>query len=95
MKRSVLALALAYTATVASAQPGPTTQSLTCDQARSIVASQGAVVLHTGSATYDRFVRDTSFCSRPNVAQPTTIRTADAALCALSVCRETTIENAQ
>ena len=65
---------------------------MTCNQVRGIVASQGAFVLHTGPTTYDRFVRDTSFCLRPNVAQVTSIRTADAAQCPVNVCRETTIE---
>ena len=70
MKRIALALALARTATAVSAQSGPTTQAMTCNQALSIVASQGAVVLHTGPTTYDQFVRDSSFCFWPNVAQP-------------------------
>ncbi len=92
MRRNLLTLILAQTVTMASAQSGPTTLAMSCNQVRRMVASQGAVVLHTGPTTYDRFVRDSSFCLRPNVAQVTWVRTADAAQCPVSVCRETTID---
>ncbi|HEX2554535.1 MAG TPA: hypothetical protein VHL98_12605 [Microvirga sp.] len=96
MKRLALTLLLVQAATAATAQSGPSTQALTCAQARGIVAVQGAVVLHTGPTTYDRFVRDSSFCPHPLTAQTAFARTADAAQCPVGgVCRDTTIENGQ
>jgi hypothetical protein len=67
---------------------------MTCVQARGIVASRGAAVLHTGPATYDRFVRDGSFCALQETARPAWVRTADAAHCPVGgVCRSVEIDN--
>lgn len=95
MKRLALALLLAHAA--AAAQPAPVvTQAMTCAEARGLVAAQGAAVLHTGPGTYDRFVRDSSFCPHPLTARTAFARTADAAQCPVGgVCRDTTIENGQ
>jgi hypothetical protein len=50
-------------------------------------------VLHTGPTTYDRFVRDSSFCPHPLTAQTAFVRTADAAHCPIGgLCQETTVE---
>ncbi len=97
MKRIILTLILAQATTAAAwAQSGPTTQAMTCEQARGIVAARGAVVLRTGPSTYDRYVRDSSFCPHPQTARAASIRTADTAQCAVGgVCRETTVENGQ
>ncbi len=60
------------------------------------MASQGAVVLRTSPTTYDRYVRDSSFCPHPQTARTAVVRTADAAQCPVGgVCRETTVENGQ
>ena len=96
MKRFALTLLLALAAPAALAQSGPTTLAMTCDQARSTVRNHGAVVLHTGPATYDRFVRDSSFCPHPLTAQSVFAPTADTPQCPIGgVCRDTRIENAQ
>ena len=96
VKRIALTLILAHTATAALAQSGPTTQAMTCAQARSIVASQGAVVLHTSPTTYDRFVRDGSFCGHPMMTRPAFVRTADVVQCPIGgVCRDPEIDNGQ
>ena len=96
MKRVVLVLALAHVASAASAQVGLTTQAMTCNQARSIVASQGAVVLRTSPTTYDRFVRDSSFCSWPERAETAFVQTADTAQCPVGgVCRDLAVDNGQ
>jgi hypothetical protein len=96
VKRLALTLLLALAAPAALAQSGPTTLAMTCDQARSTVLRQGAVVLHTGLATYDRFVRDSSFCPNPLTAQTAFVRTADTPQCPIGgVCRDTTVENGQ
>ncbi len=94
VKRLVLPLLLAAVASAAAAQSGPTTQAMTCAQARGIVASQGAVVLHTSPTTYDRFVRDSSFCPYPQTARTAFAQTVDAAQCPVGgVCRDLTIDN--
>src|SRR5215213_3907368 len=48
--------------TAAVAQNRPSTTAMTCRQAASLVYARGAIVLGTGGYTYDRFVRDRSFC---------------------------------
>lgn len=78
----------------AMAQSGPTTLSMTCAHARGIVTSQGAVVLHTGPTTYDRYVRDSSFCALQETGRPAWVRTADVALCPIGqVCRSIEMDN--
>ncbi|WP_336485247.1 hypothetical protein [Methylobacterium nigriterrae] len=61
MRPHLPALALILAATAVQAQR-PSTTALTCQQARSVVSRAGAIVLGTGGQTYDRFVRDRSFC---------------------------------
>lgn len=81
MKALLASLILASLSTGVMAQPYATTLNMTCAQARQLVASRGAVVLHTGPTTYDRYVRDSSFCSRPFTARPVWVRTADVVQC--------------
>jgi len=96
MKIVPVTLFLASLSTGAMAQTAATTLNLTCSQARQIVASQGAVVLRTGPATYDRYVRDPSFCGRSATTQPAWVRTADIAQCPVgAVCRSIEIDNGQ
>jgi hypothetical protein len=96
MKIAVLFLTLAGLSTSVMAQPATTTLSMTCDQARRIVAAQGAFVLHTSPTTYDRYVRDSSFCDRSSMVQPAWVRTADTAQCHIGgVCRSIEIDNGQ
>lgn len=47
----------------AFAQGRPSTLNMSCQQARSLVASRGAIVLSTGQFTYDRFVAHRGFCN--------------------------------
>jgi hypothetical protein len=61
MIRLAAVVALSLIATGAYAQRA-STLAMTCGQARGFVASRGAAVLGTGGYTYDRFVRDRSFC---------------------------------
>jgi hypothetical protein len=96
MKTVFASLVIAGMSTSALAQPTATTLNMTCDQARQIVASQGAVVLHTSPTTYDRYVRDSSFCAHSATAQPAWIRTADSAQCPVGgICRSVDIETGQ
>lgn len=94
MKAFLASLALAGMSTGALAQPAATTLNMSCDQARRIVASQGAVVLHTSPTTYDRYVRDPSFCGRSMTTRQAWVRTADVAQCPVgAVCRSIEIDN--
>jgi hypothetical protein len=94
MRPLLVSIAIAGFATGASAQSGSTTLAMTCAQARGIVASQGAAVLRTGPATYDRYVRDGSFCALQEMARPAWVRTADVAQCPVGgVCRSIETDN--
>jgi hypothetical protein len=93
MKSTLIGIAIAGIASVAHAQTGPTTLSMTCAQTKGIVTSQGAVVLRTGPTTYDRYVRDSNFCARQETAWPAWVRTADIAKCLVMNCRPTDIVN--
>jgi len=74
--------------TGAMAQSGATTLNMTCAQAARLVAAKGAVVLRTGPNTYDRYVRDASFCAVQESVRPAWVRTADTAQCYVGgVCR--------
>ena len=67
---AVTALVLgAMPAADALAQGRPSTTGMSCTQAARLVAAQGAVVLGTGGQTYDRFVRDRSFCEPTEIAR--------------------------
>ena len=82
MKRTLAVVAiLALGSTAALAQGRMSTTNMTCAQARGMVATHGAIVLGTGGATYERFVRDSSFCQRLETAQTAYARTADVAQC--------------
>jgi hypothetical protein len=87
MRAIVLGLILAQTATVAFAQSRPSTETMTCSQAQSFVASRGAVLMSTGPTTYDRFVSGRIGCSGNDVAEPAYVRTRDNPQCALYVCQ--------
>lgn len=62
MNTFVLMLALLIPAGLATAQTRPSTVSRPCSASQRDVQVHGAVVLGTGGYTYDRFVRDRSFC---------------------------------
>jgi len=81
MKPILVSLIITSVATSAIAQSGRTARDMTCAQAAGIVASQGAVVLRTGPTTYDRYVRDPSFCARGETTQPAWVRASDVAQC--------------
>lgn len=96
MKSLLVSVALAGFATSAIAQTGSTTLGMTCAQARGIVASRGAAVLRTGPATYDRYVRDGTFCALQETARPAWVKTADVPQCPVGrVCRSVGINDGQ
>jgi hypothetical protein len=77
---SAAAIALAP-ASSALAQGRPSTTAMSCVQAARLVASRGAIVLGTGGPTYDRFVRDRSFCEPTEIARRAFRPTRDNAEC--------------
>jgi hypothetical protein len=81
MKVALLTAALALAATSALAQPRPSTQAMTCNQTRALVASRGAVVLNTSPTTYDRFVASRAFCQINETTEPVWAPTRDTPQC--------------
>jgi hypothetical protein len=80
MKATLILLALSVT-TASMAQPSQDARSLPCDAAGSLVRRSGEVILRTGPHLYDRYVRDGSFCSRPQVPRAAFIATSDQKRC--------------
>ena len=67
----------------ALAQSRPSTVQMPCARAAAIVRAQGAVVLGTGGATYDRFVSDRRFCSPTEDTKTAFVPAADTPQCAV------------
>lgn len=81
MTRIVLALLMSLTITAALAQSRPSTTTRSCSANRQSVASHGAIVLGTGGHTYDRFVRNRSFCEFDEAAEPAWVPSRDTPSC--------------
>ena len=91
MKKFALAIAMMATAGGAQAQPRPFTPAMPCGQARQIVFANGAAVLSTGTYTYDRYVRDRSFCEINEYVEPAWVPTRDTPQCPIGYrCRSGT-----
>ena len=61
---------------------------MSCGQARALVASQGAVVMSTGTHTYDRFVATPGFCMLGEYAYAGNAPTEDVRRCRIGfVCK--------
>lgn len=80
MKRLIL-LIFAASALAAPALARPASTSLTCAAARAHVQQQGAVLFDTSPTTFDRFVRDRSFCMYGEIARPAWVPTSDNPQC--------------
>ncbi|WP_264046739.1 hypothetical protein [Methylobacterium flocculans] len=77
-----LPLAVLLTAWAFSAQAQrPSTTAMSCGQAKALVGRQGGIVLGTGGQTYDRFVRDRSFCEVTEIAVPAFAPAGDTPRC--------------
>jgi hypothetical protein len=82
MKRLSLCLLLGLLATEATlAQSRPSTLARSCGANRQSVAANGAIVLGTGGYTYDRFVRDRSFCQFDEGVEPAWVPSRDTQSC--------------
>ena len=81
MKKTALVLAFMVCASGVQAQQRPFTPAMSCGQARQIIFSRGAVVLGTGTYTYDRYVRDRGFCQIDESIEPAWVPTRDTPQC--------------
>ena len=90
MVRLALSVFLSLLAGASFAQR-PSTLAMSCGQARALVASQGAVVLSTGTHTYDRYVARPGFCMLGEYAYYGYAPTQDARSCRIGfVCKPDT-----
>jgi len=93
MKKVAFVLAFFACAPGVQAQQRPSTPNLTCGQAQQIVLSRGAAVLSTGAYTYDRYVRDRSFCEFNEGIEPAFVPTRDTPQCPIGYrCRSDTLD---
>lgn len=78
MKVLILAALLAGSAHARIYSP-----SLSCAEARNLVARSGAVILYTSPYTYDRYVAHQGYCSNAGdeIARPAFVPTADHPRC--------------
>ena len=81
MIRATLCILFALAATAASARPS--TLSMTCRGAQSLLASKGAVVMTTGAHTYERFVAIVGYCMTAEWGYAATAPTKDMPSCPL------------
>ncbi len=61
----------------ALAQHRANTNGMTCGEARTIVRRSGAVVLSTGTYTYERFVKNRSYCELNQTVKRVYVSTRD------------------
>ena len=88
MKKVAFVLGLAALSTSVQAQQRPMTPDMSCAQAKQLVARNGAIVLGTGPYTYDRYVRDRSFCQLAETLEPMWVPTRDVVQCPIGYrCR--------
>ena len=81
MKRIALALFATLPLLAAPAEARQASAALTCTAAKARVLQQGAVLFDTSPTTFDRFVRDHSFCVLGEVTQPAWVPTKDNPQC--------------
>jgi hypothetical protein len=93
MKKLAFLLAFMAFATSAQAQQRPFTPRLTCGQAQRIVFANGAVVMSTGTYTYDRYVRDRSYCEINETTELAFVPTRDTPHCPVGYrCRSNDLD---
>jgi len=81
MRPIISALGIVLFATTATAQSRASTTAMTCGQAQGFLGARGAAVIGTGGQTYDRFVRDRSFCQPTEVTRVAFVPTRDTPQC--------------
>lgn len=81
MTRTLIALLVLGLAGAVQAQGRPQSPNLSCAANRQSVLANGAIVLGTGGYTYDRFVRDRSFCQFDETVFPAWVPARDTPQC--------------
>ena len=90
MKAVICGLALLLNAGSAEAQTRPSTVSRPCTASQRDVQVNGAIVLGTGGFTYDRFVRDRSFCEFDEGLEAAFVPSRDSPTCFIGYrCKNT------
>ncbi|MEO4000057.1 hypothetical protein [Mesorhizobium sp. CAU 1732] len=79
------AMAVSLSATAAMARPD--TRTMSCDEVRSLIIQNGAIVLTTGQHTFDRFVAARPFCDYPNIPTRMSVPTTDTNSCIVYNCQ--------
>ncbi|MGE7152818.1 hypothetical protein ACQKJ1_03650 [Methylorubrum rhodesianum] len=80
-RSALVAAAVLIAGTGAALAQRPATTNMTCAQARAVIHREGAAVLGTGGQTYDRFVRDRSFCEATEIGRRAFVPTRDTPGC--------------
>jgi hypothetical protein len=81
MGKVAIALAISLVTASAQAQTRPSTVNMSCGASRQLVFARGAIVLGTGGFTYDRFVRDQTFCDVTEYAQAAYVPSIETPVC--------------
>ena len=81
MARPLIALLAFVLMGTGLAHARPQSPARSCAANRQSVLANGAVVLGTGGYTYDRFVRDRSFCQFDEIADPAWVPARDTPQC--------------
>ena len=83
MKRLTCALTAILCSSATLAQTRLLTSTLPCSRASALVAEAGAIVMNTTSTTYDRFVRNSSFCAAGEAGITAIVHSADNPQCVI------------
>lgn len=67
----------------------PDARQMTCGQVQALIDERGAVVLTTGTHTYERYVASGQFCQMGEAARPDGISTRDNGNCLVYNCEIT------
>lgn len=91
MKTILIALALLLVSFEAQAISRYNSTSMSCERVRSVVRSEGAVILrwrgNSGAQRYGRFVADGRFCESGTRAQTSFVPSADRRSCPVRECK--------
>jgi hypothetical protein len=79
--RAALILVSTVAAQEAFGQGRPASSAMSCGAASRSVSAAGAIVLSTGTYTYDRFVSSARFCAPGESTEPAWVPTADVEQC--------------
>jgi hypothetical protein len=83
MKLACAAVVLVTVSSDAMAQSRPLTTAMSCNQAQSLVANQGSIVLNTSATAYERYVSSGAYCGLGEVPGPAWAPTSDVPRCPL------------